>query len=283
MTSLGAWIRRMANPVRKVLRGAQPVARRRGGGLTILTYHLVGAGTGSAVDLPTSAFREHLAELSERRLVVPLSKAVQELLLAVEDAEQPVPHWVAVTFDDGFANFYEQAWPLLEEYRIPATIYTPVGFLEGEYPGPLRGAEALAAMTWEQAREVAAGGLVSVGSHSWSHIDFPRVGEEDLRREILDSRRKIEDEIGRPVEGFCYPRARFSRHAESLVEASYSHAVLAGGRINRPESLRPHQLSRVPVRRDMGGSMGAILESSVWLEEWIASRLRGPLSAAASR
>ncbi len=251
----------------RTLNRALPAAT---GGITILAYHLVGAGTKAAVDLPADAFRTQLDELAASGRALPLSRALERLAAGRRDRD----HRIALTFDDAFRNFYEVAWPLLRERRLPAVLYVPVGFVDGSAPAPLAGAEHLPAMSWEQIREVAASGLVTIGSHSSSHPDLRRLSDRVCREELDGSRRRLERETGNAVTSFCYPRALWSPRVKALAAQTYDSAVAAGGRRNRPGHFDRYRLSRLPLRRDMPWSLTPMLESSVWLEEWAAAGLR---------
>ena len=248
----------------------QPLVPRDSRGVTIVTYHLVGAGTHSPVDLPQDVFKSQVAELSEFARVVSLSDAVRHLQSRAESI-RPV---VVITFDDAFDNFRTHAWPVLSELQLPCTLYVPVGFLEGECGSPLRGAEGLPPLSWSDLRELAADPRLTVGSHSWSHRDMRTLTVPELRQDLRRSRERLQDRTGQPVEHFCYPRAKRSPRAEAEVGTVYSTAVIAGGRRNFAAGFHALRLGRIPVRRDMPVRLTPVVQSTVWLEEWAASYAR---------
>jgi peptidoglycan/xylan/chitin deacetylase (PgdA/CDA1 family) len=256
---------------RQAVRLAQPLVPRQSGGITILTYHLIGAGTDSLVDLPVEVFRAQLGELRAFAQVCSLDDAVFRLERKME-SHRPL---VVITFDDGFDNFRTHAWPILDELQLPATLYVPVGFLDRTSGTPLSGADGLEPLTWAALRELAADPRITIGSHSWSHRDVRQIEIRELRSDLRRSRERLEHETGKPVEHFCYPQAKWSRTAEKEVQAAYRTAVVAGGRTNFSRHFNPMRLARVPVRRDMPAQVVPIVESSVWLEEWAASYTRG--------
>lgn len=239
-------------------------------GVLILAYHLVGAGTDAPVDLPGPVFRRHLEELRDHTRVVSLERAL-ERLESGDPCEGPL---VVLTFDDAYENFRTHVYPLLVEFGFPATLYVPVDFVDGVMKGPLRGAEFLPACTWSQLEEMVGEGLVTVGSHTLSHPDLCAVSEDRARSEIKRSRNRLEIRLDRPVESFCYPKGRWSEPLEEIVRATYRSAVVGGGVRARPPAWSPVRLPRLPLRRDMQDSILPALEQSVWLEEWIADRVR---------
>ena len=260
-----------ASPARRLLRTAQRLlpATAGGRGVTVLAYHLVGAGTGGAVDLDPAVFRRHVEEIAEVAEVVPL----RTLGSGAATAAPPRRPRVALTFDDAYANFFSHAWPLLAERGMAATLFVPVGFVTGTHPAPIQGTDHLPAATWETIAEAAGGGLLEVGSHSWSHPDLRRLGDAELDRELAASRHRLEERLGVRVDSFCAPRALWDRRVERRVAAHYARAVVGGGRRWSPPQS-PWRIQRVSLRRDGPTSLAPILAAPVWLEEWAADRAR---------
>jgi peptidoglycan/xylan/chitin deacetylase (PgdA/CDA1 family) len=238
-----------------------------GGGATVLAYHLVDAGTGSPVDLDGIVFRRQMEELREIAAVVPL-----RTLAAKPAADHGRPR-VAITFDDAYANFLERAWPALEELALPATLFVPVGFVEGTHPAPIRGTGHLPPATWDDLAEAVADPLLDVGSHSWSHGDLRRLPDADLDRELAASRRHLSERLEVSVTSFCYPRALWDRRVERRVAGEYAQAVVGGGRAWAPPQ-GPWRIQRVSLRRDGPRSLAPLLAAPLWLEEWAADRAR---------
>jgi peptidoglycan/xylan/chitin deacetylase (PgdA/CDA1 family) len=264
--------------VRRLLRATQRLLPARHTGLTVLAYHLVGAGTDLPVDLPAARFRAQMEELVRTARTVDLAAGLAELTTpaaggaaATDPDSRPA---VAVTFDDAYDNFRRHAWPVLAELAIPVTLFVPVGFVEGDGPAPIRSTEGLPALTWPALREMAETGLVTAGSHTWSHAALPALPAERVREELGKSRRVLEDRLGRPVPAFAYPRGLWSRRVEPLVGERYELAVTGGGRRVTAVALRPLRVPRTPIRRDGPESLRPLLTAPVWLEEWAADRFR---------
>lgn len=253
---------------RFLLRSLQLLVPPSPRGTLVLAYHLVGAGTRSPVDVPLEIFETQMAWLAENARVFPLRELPQLL-------QSPAPGLqVCLTFDDGFANFAEKVLPTLERHRLPATLFVPVGFLRGEYPGPLRGAEHLAPLSAQALREVVGSGLVDVGSHSWSHRDLRRLNAHELHRELGDSRAFLEDLLAREVSCFCFPRALWSPAVVAQVEKVYNLGVVGGGQRVSPRRWVRGRIPRRPIRSPWVQNHRQLFLAPIWLEEQVADLWR---------
>lgn len=260
----------MTSPVRSLLHGLQGFVPASSGGLFILAYHLVEAGTSSPVDLSLASFERQMYELAEKSRVLSLDAAVGHL----ESGTLPAELCTVVTFDDAYRNFLDRAWPVLHQLAIPATLFVPVGFLDRWGPPPIRGTEGLPPLSWHELQELADQPLVTIGSHTRSHRDLRRLDQRSLEEEIRGSKEDLEERLAQPIEAFCYPRARWSRTVEALVGETYRCGLVAGGRKILPTDTQLWRLSRLPMRRDMPSSLEPVLSSIMWLEEGVADTLR---------
>lgn len=159
----------------------------------VLMYHMVGHNDMGAPKLivnPESFDRQMRFLRDNRYNVVGLDKVAEYL-----QKKSPVPpRTVAVTFDDGTMDNYTYAYPILKKYGIPATIFVIIKKI-GE-PGFLG---------WKEIEEMSGSGLITIGSHTVSHLWLPSMGTADLRRELADSKRVLEERLGKPVDFLCYP------------------------------------------------------------------------------
>lgn len=258
---------------RKTIRTVQRFLPASSRGTVVLAYHLVDAGTSSPVDLPLRMFRSQVEELRRWCEPVSLQEALDRL---VDSGGRPPPERPAVvlTFDDAHHNFYRTAWPVLREAGIPATLYVPTAFIDGQIASPIRGAHGLRPMAWDQLAELADSGLVTIGSHGKMHKNLARATRREAEVELSESRERIESRLGIPVDSFCYPEGGWTRAIEPLVGRIYRSAVVAGGKRVHPGRTRLTAVPRVPVRRDMPDSLAPVLHAPVWLEEWLASGVR---------
>ncbi len=232
-------------------------------GVVILVYHRVGAGTSSRVDLPTSIFRDHVAELAESNRTIGLDIAL-DVLAGRVDAPHPRP--VVVTFDDGTGDFLDNAVPILAEHAIPTTLYAATKWIEEQRPF---WGDDTAVLSWAGLAEAAASGVVTIGSHTHDHLLFDRITPADARDQIQRSVGLIHDRLGLDAVDFCYPKA-LAPSAENLalVRQHFRSATLAGTRPNLAATHDPHLLWRSPIQTiDVGGWYSRKINGGLGLED----------------
>jgi peptidoglycan/xylan/chitin deacetylase (PgdA/CDA1 family) len=130
---------------------------------------------------------------------------------------------VALTFDDGYADFLTHALPVLRRHSCTATLFVLPGRLGGDNAwDPLGPRKPL--LTADGVRTAAAEG-VEIGSHGLTHTDLTRADDLTLKAETTDSRAALADLLGVEVDGFCYPYGTIDRRVmEAVRDAGYGYA-----------------------------------------------------------
>lgn len=210
-------------PLRQLVRSEAP-------GLPILMYHSISAGieAGRSAYYRTctdpSVFAAQMAFLARSGYrTIGLGEAANRIDCAAPEAKHPV----VLTFDDGYQDFYTNAFPILSRYGYSATVFLPTAYI-GHVSQGFNGTECL---TWSQVRELRQAG-VEFGSHTVTHPQLLSVGPKQLREEITASKEQIEEKLGEPVEAFSYPyafpeadRGFVGRLRERLQESGYRQGV----------------------------------------------------------
>ena len=160
----------------------------------ILTYHSLD-DSGSVISTRPETFRAQMELLKREGAPV---------VAAGEIASRPGS--VALTFDDGFQNFYTHAFPVLREFGFPATVFIVSGYCGGRnnWPTQSAGVPVLDLMGWSEIREVSRYG-VSLGAHTVTHPHLGSLPTAEAERELRQSRAEIQDRTGVRVTEFAYP------------------------------------------------------------------------------
>lgn len=204
--------------------------RRRVSGIPILMYHSISdfdVRTGhpyyGTVTAP-GVFDRHLKQLHEKGYkTISLNEAVRRL----HSPQTDTGNAVVITFDDGFRDFYSNAFPILCKYRYSATVFLPTAYIDRE----ARKFKDITCLTWGEVRELQKAGI-DFGSHTVTHPQLRNLDTKGIEEEVRCSKEKIEEELGCPTSSFSYPYAfpetdgDFTRRLQSiLAECGYGNGV----------------------------------------------------------
>jgi len=204
-------------PVAKVDTEAKPVAETKAQTIPILMYHHIrdfnnAADTiGTNLSVSPADFAAQMDYIKSKGYNTATFADIQNGTLP----EKPV----ILSFDDGYENFYQSAYPLLKERGMKSVSYIITGKMGGDY------------MTEAQIKELSDGGF-EIGAHTVSHPDLATATAERATREITESKATLEAVIGKKVISFCYPSGKYSQAVEDEVKnAGYFYATTTKGGI----------------------------------------------------
>ncbi|MFE2885752.1 polysaccharide deacetylase family protein [Streptomyces sp. NPDC059272] len=144
---------------------------------------------------------------------------------------------VGLTFDDGYADFVDNALPLLSRWGCGATLFVLPGRLGGDNAWDPQGPRK-PLLTADGIRQAAAGG-VEIGSHGLTHVDLTKADDDTLHAEVAESRSRLRELTNSSVGGFCYPYGTIdSRAMDAVRAAGYAYAcAIDPGDLNGPHAL----------------------------------------------
>lgn len=193
--------------------------------VVVLLYHDISDNRKNSATIPPDLFREHMAILETEFNVISL-----EDVMTFQNGQKSIPpNAVAITFDDGYRSNYEVAYPILQQYGWPATVFLTVGDIG-------KATAAIEKLTWEQIAEMATNRF-SFGSHYLTHgmirqhselvALYPGESWQDYQRRVasgLQRSYQILNEHGVTTLHFAAPYGRFNQTVKELAEeAGYKY------------------------------------------------------------
>jgi methionyl-tRNA formyltransferase len=215
--------------------------------VVVLLYHRVNDDMRDNVTVGVEEFERQMEWLGTFATVVRIEDVVTGRIDRY--GVRPI---VAVTFDDGYADNYTTALPILERHRVPAAFFittslvgTAIGF---EHDLEKKG-EVVPTMSWAQVSDLRDRGF-SVGSHTATHIDCGTADLSVVRAELLASRDELQRRFGLSEIVFAYPfgrRHNMTERARAVVrEAGYLGCLSAYGGCNAGR-IDPNNILRLPI------------------------------------
>lgn len=139
-----------------------------------------------------------------------------------------------LTFDDGCKDIYTNAYPILQKYNIPFTMFVVTNAV---------GADGCA--SWEELKEMQDSGLALIASHSTNHTEFNKLSVEETLENVNNSYKSLEENLGeQKIKIFTYPYGLYSQEQlEPLKEEGYV-INLTDNKINKSKDLNLYGLHR---------------------------------------
>lgn len=275
----------------------------------VLMYHRVLPGNNDS-SIPLNIFKKQLQLLKNNFNIFPLQEVINK---------NQQNHTVALTFDDGYYDFYTYIFPILKQMGMPATVFVTTDFISGRFwfwPDKIRYMlkkcskkeiyikqlnkrffllkeyfdcwnsladyaiklpiesrrvfieelqqltgvnlpeevpEEYKGVTWQQLEEMSASGLIEIGSHGVSHQILTQLTPYQTQVELEQSKKELEERLGKKISGFCYPNGMASDYSQSIQEkmkkTGYEYAVTAYPSIKPLQDLMA--INRYPASSNM--------------------------------
>lgn len=244
-------LRSLLRPISLLVSTLWP-GRQQTASVSILMYHRVTGDVDLELDLPFATFREQMAFLAQTGRVISLDAALAGLRHGWLDNERRY----VLTFDDAYEDFYTHAWPVLEEYGLPATLYVPTAFIESPMQSPVAGdvagKELMKPASWPMLEALAASELITIGGHTHTHPELPALDDDAIVAELEQCDALLQERLGVQVQHFAYPRGIWNYRVRRFVELRYRSATRVDGGIALPGKSDPRHLPRIPMQRSDG-------------------------------
>ena len=198
-----------------------------------------------------------------RSTLFPYTTLFRSLIDAVKQGEELAPKTVAITFDDGYEDNYLNAFPVLDDLQIPATMFIALNSL---------GTEGF--MSWEQIKDLSDSKVIDIGSHTLNHAWLRSQDDALLTKEIFESKEILEQKTGREIKVFSYPLGAFDEKVQKMVKlANYTGACATNPEIDFKDPDKkydPYAMARCRISRTSDNLIVFRIEISGYYS-WIKS------------
>ena len=213
----------------------------------IVAFHRIQqADRSDSLSIDVETFERHCRFYQRHFHVVPLRELVYRIAQG-----QPIDRHLAITFDDGYRDNFENARPVLEKLSLPATFFVVTEWMGTDvvpWWDEVRGVRH-PWMNWDEVRALHARGF-EVGAHTRSHVDLGKIPLLEARDEVLGARLELERQLGSRVESFAYPyggRKHVTEANRQVVKSAGFRCCCSAYGGTNPAGTDPFFLKRVPV------------------------------------
>lgn len=172
----------------------------------LMYHHIADVVDGNTLYVPEDEFRMEMQALKDAGYY---TLSPEEAYRVLTKNESPAEKIVWITFDDGYMNNYQAAVPILTELEMKGTINIISSANDGvDY------------ISNEQLLELNKNPLISLQSHTVSHLDLSGLDFDSQTSELSDSRQSISELLGKDITSICYPSGRYNDETLSIAETS---------------------------------------------------------------
>lgn len=251
-------------------------------------YHHISPIKGDTVTVTPAVFEAQMRHLKEQGFFTP---SVQELMGFIEGKAGFKGKAAVITFDDGYLDNYIYAFQVLRSLGLKAVVFLVTGWadisslqnlgrdklIDAYCADPIphgrtkelieRKDAARVIMDWTMAKEMFASGLVEFGSHTITHSECDKLKEDELKKELHESKSAVEARLKTECKYLCWPRGKYNDAClRAAKEAGYKAVFTTEPGVCRPGD-DPFSIKRIVVKDDI---------------DWFRKRLRIYTSTALS-
>ena len=200
----------------------------------VMLHQVTPHAEASGMNMPPAKFEQLLQYLVKKRAIFCF---VSEL-----DQYEGQSNVFALSFDDGFQDNYQYAFPLLKKYNVKATIYLATQI------------EGIEKLNTAQIQEMSASGLIEFGAHTQHHVNLLKLSDEEAFAEMQASKKDVEVLVGKCL-SFAYPFGRFNdKHQQMAKKIGFKNAVSTRKKVEAYTETNQFNIPRVSTH----GAMNAL-------------------------
>jgi len=218
----------------KALERRRQFAKMRNQKLIVLTYHRVtNELPDKYIKVSVDNFRKQMEFLKRHSYK---SISLEEAYAFIKNGKEIPKKSILITFDDGWKDNYLNAYPILEEYGFKFAVFLTVDKIGKDKQF----------LNWDEVSLMAREGT-DFGSHTLSHSDLSQLNNSQLYKELAESKRIIEEKIGKSVEFLCYPKGYFNLEVKRLAEEVGYQAGFSVLRGKNKAGIDPYEIRRIGI------------------------------------
>lgn len=200
--------------------------------LPILMYHAVSesAWGDTTLFVRTSEFEKQMKYLKENGYTT--------VFLSELDTAFNYDKPVIITFDDGYKNVYDNAFPILTKYNLKSSFYIISGWLDGQ-----------TYVTEDMVKEMDKSGIVEIGSHTITHMQLGKHSYNEQENELKKSKEDLENLLGKKIDTIAYPYGSYNSDTINIVKKYYKYAVTVNSDYTYQDKLNKYSLNRIKIAR----------------------------------
>lgn len=193
----------------------------------VLCYHQFSAKKSkNRISVSAETFDRQMAYLKDNGYSVITLKQFDDF---IEYRRRPPKKSVVITIDDGWKTVKSIAYPILKKYGFTAVLFV--------YTDLIKSKQSSVTLSWDDVREMVESGVIEVESHTVTHADLTKVGDDQIRKEVADSQKVIKARLGVTSTFLAYPYGNFN---DSVVEAMQKSGYKVGFTVIRGENAFFH-------------------------------------------
>ena len=203
---------RIFAPVKRALIAFLSLLSARLSALSILMYHSV-SDSGAFFSVSPESFRRQMRYIRDSGFDAVFASEIAERIRSGDLART-----VCVTFDDGYEDVYTNAFPILKEFRVKASVFLITNQIGGSYTNSE--GRTFPLLKEGEIREMQTSGLVEFMPHGHTHKKLHQLTGSEQEEEIAESTAVIEALTGSKPRVFAYPRGRTTPAIAKMLESS---------------------------------------------------------------
>ena len=189
-------------------------------------------------------FKKHLQYLKDKNYTVITFKDLDKI--GWRNRFEKGKKYIILTFDDGYKDNYDLAFPILKEFNFKATIFLMGSLTYNEWDVKAGGERKFSLMSVEMIKEMQDYGI-EFGAHTFNHPKLNTLSNEEIEHQIVDVKKPLEEKIGKEIITFAYPYGILNDYAKEMAKkAGYTFALATdSGSVCLSDDL--YQIRRIAI------------------------------------